>query len=194
MALVTVNELLILSMKGQLGNVVVYPHPFKPGICIMRGKGSRTKGFTAAELHAQEQFKRANAYAEASQTDPAYHAAHEVTHRTAFNLAMANFLNVPVVQDIDCSGYTGQAGETIQIQAVDDFDVSEVRVRILSLSGPELEKGSAVRQATSKAGWTYLATTNIAPGQTVVVEVTALDLPGNKTIKTADHACGPRIV
>jgi len=32
MALVTLNQLLVLSAKGQLGSVVFYPHPFKAGL------------------------------------------------------------------------------------------------------------------------------------------------------------------
>jgi hypothetical protein len=194
MALVTLNQLLVLSAKGQLGSVVFYPHPFKAGLFVMRGKGKRTKAATDAELENQERFRRAQAYAKAAQNDPRYQAAQKTTHRQAVNIAIANYLNAPVVRDIDLGEYTGAAGQVIRVQADDDFEVTGILIRILDLAGVLLESGSATRAPEGNTTWNYTAQADIPRGQTVVIEATAIDDPGNRAVRKLDHACGPRAV
>lgn len=194
MALVTLNQLLILSAKGHLGNIVIYPHKSKPELFIMRGKGKRSKPFRDAELRNQLNFKLAQAYAKVAQNDSRYQAAHEATHREVINIAIANYLNAPVVQEINLTGYTGSIGDLIRITADDDFEVTRVLVKIFDLAGAVLEDGTASRDAVIKTSWTYVAQTSIAAGQTVVIEVAALDDPDNRATKKVDHACGPRVV
>jgi hypothetical protein len=47
--------------------------------------------------------------------------------RTAFNTAVADFLNAPDIDTIDLSGYTGQPGDLIRITVTDDYKVQEVK-------------------------------------------------------------------
>ena len=51
------------------------------------------------------------------------------------SLTIADFFNAPVVDRLDVSGYTGQAGETIVVQAHDDFEVTGVTVQIAAAGG-----------------------------------------------------------
>jgi hypothetical protein len=99
-----------------------------------------------------------------------------------FALAVADFFNAPAVDEIDLSQYTGKAGETIHIRASDDFEVRGVSVVIHDANGAVLEQGGAV--AGGDGAWTYTATTAVPTGQSVAIEVTATDRPGNKTTKT----------
>jgi hypothetical protein len=45
---------------------------------------------------------------------------------TAYNAAVADFLNAPDIDTIDLSGYTGQPGDPIRIIVTDDYKVQEL--------------------------------------------------------------------
>ena len=100
---------------------------------------------------------------------------------------MADFLNPPVLQDVDLSGYTGKSGEPIRIQAFDDIAVSAVDVALTHLEGTVLEQGSATFDERALL-WTYLTQAAAVPGETLVVHVTAADRPGNTVTKAFHHA------
>jgi len=95
-------------------------------------------------------------------------------------LRLARSLQLPVVDQIDLSTYTGKAGETIRITASDDFAVAGVEVTIHDTGGAVLEQGAAT---AADGVWNYVTTTNLPPGQQVSIEVTATDRPGHKTTK-----------
>ena len=108
---------------------------------------------------------------------------------------MADFFNAPSVDEVDLSGYSGQAGDPIVIHASDDFAVSAVSVALTNTDG----SSTALRQAqgaSRKAArpakarpalhrvlrkrhrWLYTATTAVATGTQVRITVTATDRPG----------------
>ena len=97
-----------------------------------------------------------------------------------FALSIADFLHAPAVEQIDLSGYTGQAGETIRITASDDFEVTGVAVSITDAGGTVLEQGAAT---ASDGVWDYITKAALPAGQQVSIEVTATDRPGHKTTK-----------
>ena len=100
---------------------------------------------------------------------------------SAFALTVADFLRAPVIDQIDLSGYTGKASESIRITAHDDFEVSRVAVMIHDTTGAVLEQGAAT---ASTGVWNYVTTTNLPAGQQVSIEATASDRSGHKTTKT----------
>ena len=92
--------------------------------------------------------------------------------------------NAPVVSEIDLSGYTGGSNQPIRIVATDGFDVASVGVRITNTSNAVVEEGPATRSGQNGSDWTYQSRTALPPGETVSIEVTATDRPGNKAVKT----------
>ena len=102
-----------------------------------------------------------------------------------FAATIADFFNEPVVDEIDLSGYSGQAGGKIRIQAHDDFEVTGIGVRILDTTGATLEQGPATHPITGLPEWEYQATTTLPTSQAVTIEVTATDRPGHKATKMA---------
>jgi hypothetical protein len=56
----------------------------------------------------------------------------------------ADFRRPPAIHDIDLAGYTGRAGESVVIQALDDFLVETVLVTVASADETLLEHGAAV--------------------------------------------------
>jgi hypothetical protein len=142
---------------------------------------------TANQKEQMEKFRLAALYGKAVMTDPdtrtIYEDAGDRKGVPAFALCVADFLNAPVVDEIDLAGYTGKTGDTIQIRASDDIEVAGVTVAISAQGGAVLEEGAAVwNPATAK--WTYTATTNLAQGQAVSIVVSAADRPGHKGTKT----------
>lgn len=164
------------------------------GKVIVRNRGKRRAPKRPGELAGQKEFAEAVRYAEDvwaknSELKARYQAAGKLQHRQGFNLAKADYLRWPEIQEIVLTGYTGNPGESIVVKAVDDFDLQSVQIRILDLNDAALEQGNAVMD---KGNWAYGVQTQVPAGQTVVVEAIATDFPGHSTSKRADHACGAR--
>ena len=107
------------------------------------------------------------------------------TIKPAFCLTVADFFNAPSVDEVDLSGYSGQPGDLIVIRASDDFEVADVGVVLSQADGSPIEKGAAVETPAHSSRWVYTASVEVETGTTVQVMVTAMDRPGNRTVKTA---------
>ena len=128
-------------------------------------------------------FQEAVLYAKNAIADEATKEAYQASAEegeTAYNVAVADFLNAPLINEIDVSHYTGQPGSYIQVRAVDDFEVKEVTVTIQNSDATEVESGAAVLQEGS-IWWRYTATvTNESlAGDKIIARVS--DIPGNLT-------------
>jgi hypothetical protein len=176
-------------VQGKLGDLVFVR--MKNGKVYVRHTPVREAPFTAGEEASKSDFKRAGEYVKASRQQPEqyapYEAAARVTGKRACDLANADFRRAPAIQDIDLSGYSGRVGESIGIQAVDDFRVEAVLITLALLNGTLLEHGAAVLDKATLR-WVYVTQVAVAGGQTVVVHVTATDRAGNTVTKTVDHA------
>jgi hypothetical protein len=179
------------TIEGKVGELV-FAHR-ADGRVIVRKAPVRTEPFTAAERDNQRRFARAVAYARRVKADAGryapYQQAAKAMRKRACDLAIADFLNPPEINDVDLSGYTGKPGETIRIKAIDDFEIQSVAVTISQLDGQELESGNALAQPPVKgapADWLYQTQAAVAP-QTVAVRVTAEDRAGNRTNKLVHH-------
>jgi hypothetical protein len=147
---------------------------------------------TAAQLAQQQKFRLAAFYGKSVMADPISKKLYEdaADHKgmqAVFALMVADFLNEPVVDEVDLSAYAGKIGDVIKIRASDDVEVKGVTVTIRDQGGAVLEQGAAVfGEGTGR--WAYTATANLAQGQTASIEVTASDIPGNKGTRTAQTA------
>ena len=83
------------------------------------------------------------------------------------------------MKELDLASYNGQVGDEIKIDAADDFEVVSVKVTIKHAgTGAVIEEGLA----TLVAGfWYYHGKTQIATGQTVLIEAEARDRAGHET-------------
>jgi hypothetical protein len=100
------------------------------------------------------------------------------------------------VTNIDPSGFIGEAGGLIRIEAEDDFEVAGVRVRVLESGGGLIEEGAAVPISVSvpvteaqRSKWKYVTTVAVPAGKAVLIEAEACDLAGNRAAKVVDHLC-----
>jgi hypothetical protein len=144
----------------------------------------RVSGKASEAQRAQRRkFQRAVLYAGAAVSDPEtapVYAAKSGNGHTPRIVAIADYLHAPDIERIDVSGYHGQPGDVIRIEAIDDVAVREVKVVITGADGAPVEEGYAVAEATGYE-WTYTATVvndSLAGDR---IEVYASDLPGNLT-------------
>jgi len=131
--------------------------------------------FSEAQQAQQEAFREASAYAQSAKDQEVYVKKAEGTPMHPRNVAMADWFHAPEIKDIDLSGWTGQAGQTICIEAIDDVQVKQVTVVITDETGAVLEQGAAV---SGNDGWWNYTTTKAASGTPKVI-ASALDLPGH---------------
>jgi len=190
MAKVKLNPLLE-QVRGQLGDLVFKQYADKT--VLSRKPSFEGVEWSAAQVTHRERFRQAVAYAKSALADPeaqaAYSAAARAAGRTAFNLAVADFFHLPVVDEVDLSGYSGRVGDPITIRASDDFAVVEVRVILMGAEGEVLETDTAVETPPGSGRWVYRATTAAPTGATVRVVVTATDRPGG-----VGEAVGEKVV
>jgi hypothetical protein len=97
---------------------------------------------------------------------------------TAYNMAVADWFGKPEILALDASGWTGEIGQTIRIEAQDDTKVTRVTV-VIHNNGTVLEQGEAVPAGTGGSLWSYVTTTQVTPAQGILLDANAYDLPGN---------------
>ena len=97
---------------------------------------------------------------------------------SAYNVAVADFLNAPDIDEIDLTNYHGVIGDTIRVWTTDDFKVVQVRVMIANGDGSVVEQGDGVQQSNG-IDWLYTATAVNESTAGDRIEVRASDKPGN---------------
>lgn len=140
---------------------------------------------TEKKLAVQTKFGMATSYARRAVKDPAVKAMYQAVVKggqRAFNIAMIDALNSPVVESIQADRYTGRVGDPVIIRARDDFKVASVVVSIYSQRGVLLEQGQAVEPEDADGEWLYVASQENPEPAGSSVSVVAMDMPGNHTL------------
>lgn len=174
------NNVVTHGLSGMLGDMIVFRQ--KNGKTFLSAKPTKSHhGPTEAQLNQQQKFQEAVLYAQSVINNPEKretYADRAKDGASAFNVALADFLLAPHIQEIDVSAYNAQAGSTIRIRVVDDFQVAEVAVRIEDTEGALLENGMAVPQE-NKLDWIYTTNTSRESAQGQKIVIRASDVPGH---------------
>jgi len=177
---------IIEQMSGKLGDLVF--KRYGDEVVIARAPEMDGRTFTPGQLAAQERFRKAAQYGKLAFAEPATRSAYEAAAQEAskplFALMVADFFHAPVIDEVDASRYTGQAGETIVIQAHDDFEVIGVTVSIKDSGGQTVESGAATQNPPDSGRWVYTTTQAVANVSGASITATASDRPGNLGVKT----------
>jgi hypothetical protein len=173
------------NYSGIFGNLVILRN--RRGKSVMTIPPARPETTpTEAQLAAQERFKRAADYASNAIKDPALKAEYAAKAKdgmSAYVTAVADFLRLPSISQIDTSGYKGNAGDKIRVSARDDFRLVSVTLKISDTGGKEIEAGECV--ITKPSGqYEYVATQQMDFSNGAIIRVQASDLPGNVTEKS----------
>ena len=187
MANVKLNPILE-EIRGQVGDLVF--KRFNDRTIISRKANLEGVPPTPAQVAHQQRFRQAALYGRVVLADPDTKAVYEDAARAekkpVFSLMVADFLTAPSIDEVDLSSYSGATGDPITVTAVDDFGVVGVQVSLSDGDGNELERGDALQGLDGR--WVYTATTTVATGTTVRIDVTASDRPGGVGEATAEKA------
>jgi hypothetical protein len=182
------NNVVTHGLSGKIADLLVFRQ--RAGETIVSKVPVQSKKVSAKQIEQRKRFRQAVIYGQSAVVTPETKSVYEEVAaekkgRTPFNAAVADFLNTPEINRIDLSNYTGLAGDTITIEAVDDVMVKEVHVSIISSDGTVVEEGQAVSDV-SGCVWTYTAVQNNDDfdGDKIVVSVS--DLPGNLVEESED--------
>jgi hypothetical protein len=171
---------LLAALHGTIGDLVLV----REGDNIyVRHRARQTAPRSQAQVAQNQRMTLASRWARTLLADPAMKAAYErgrQGHLSALNVAVRDFLNAPVIEAISLDGYRGRPGDLIRIRARDDFRIVRLSVQIRTVEGVVLEEGEALWEGMDGA-WGYRSQIQVLPQTTVLIEATALDLPGNRT-------------
>ncbi|MCX6246661.1 MAG: hypothetical protein NTW10_02910 [Bacteroidetes bacterium] len=181
----TTQSELSKNYSGIFGNQVVLKN--RRGRSVITIPPARPKKApTVKQSAARERLRLAAAYAARAMQDPvlqAEYAAKARKGRSAYHLALIDFLRSPFILQADTSGYHGNKGDKITISAGDDFKLVSVTLKISSHDGTLVEEGDCVISMPS-GQYVYAAREQLPSTDGVVILVRATDLPGNVTEKS----------
>jgi hypothetical protein len=165
--------------SGNVGNLWSFrQRAGKTVLAKQRGVSSRPPNEKGLALQAR--FKKSLSYAKEAMSNPVIKAAYAAAAPrgvSAFNVAVGDAASSPVVSLIDSTSYHGAVGDTLIIEATDNFKVTGVVVTIDNAAGDLIESGNAVLQENKN--WLYTATVANAALAGSKITAVASDLPGN---------------
>lgn len=176
------NNVLLSKLSGSIGKQVTIKQRGGKTI-VSKAQAPREKAATGKQLEAQDKFSEATAYAKGVLADPdmaAVYRSMAQPGQNAYNIAIRDAYNAPVIEQVETGTYSGKPGDTIMVRAIDDFRVYRVTVAVYSAEGVMLEEGNALMGRNGK-DWLYTATTGNDSLAGCRVMATAEDLPGNRT-------------
>jgi hypothetical protein len=162
------RNILFQGISGTIDKNLVF-RQMKDGTTILSAKPDFSRRvFSKGQLTHQSRFQAAAAYARrAAKTNPIYAELAKGTMKTAYNIALSDWFNPPVIHEVQ------RHGEHIQVNASDNVLVAKVVITILDEQGKVLEQGEAGLQDNHL--WNYALS---AEGK---IRVEAWDLAGNRT-------------
>lgn len=178
------NNIITHGLSGKIGDLIVFRN--RNGKTIVASKPKeRTGELSELQKEHHKLFQQAVIYAKSALTNPETKQAYKDAAdegESAYNVAVADFMNAPDIEEIDLSKYTGKSGDIITITVTDDFMVQEVSVSILNADGTEVEHGLA-QSTLGGLQWHYTATAANSSLEGDKIVIRASDLPGNTVEK-----------
>ena len=178
------NNVITYGASGKFaGQMVIRQRANKVVLCKL--PNARKTIPSENEEQVREKFLEASIYAKHVMASEPMRLAYQsatAPGQSAYNLALADACVAPQIKRIDPGAYTGAAGSTIRVRAIDNFKVQTVTVEIRNAAGLPLEKGNA-SPAENGLDWLYTAAqaNDALAGSKLIVQ--AIDLPGNVSVQ-----------
>lgn len=110
-------------------------------------------------------------------------------HMRTCDLVMSDFLKDPVIASVDATNYRGGVDDWLLVLTGDDFKVIRLQVVVRNVSGERLEEGFGVpAQGSTARVWIYSAQNELPTGQSLLIEITAVDRCGHSTTMRVIHS------
>lgn len=169
------------NARGMFAKQVVFRE--RAGKVYLSGPPKKRKNRkpTAPQAVIQDRFRAAVDFAKMVMEDPELKAAYKkvaLPGQTAYNMAFKDAFNPPVVTRIFAQGYRGVVGDSIIVQAKDDFKVGHITVAIFNSANELIEEGPCV--VVDKRSWGYTVTQANASLAGTKIKASAFDLPENE--------------
>ena len=178
----SVNNIITHGLSGKIGNILVFKQV--NGKTIVSKMPTKSNKENEKQKAHRQKFQEAIIYAKASLKDqdlkPEYEAEAKDKDLKPNNIAVADFLKAPQIEEINLSAYTGKKGDIIKIKAMDDFKVKAVSVKIENSDGTLVEEGNATQEGLY---WIYKTTANNTDLSGDKITIRATDIPDNLTEK-----------
>jgi len=177
------NNIVMHSTRGMFGGQVVFKRRAGKSFVAAPPEVDENREPTARQQELQKRFRTSNAYAAAALKDPDIYNAYlrkAKRGQSAYNVAVRDALIAPSITVLTAQGYSGQPGNLIFIEAIDDFKVTSVKLSIHTADNQLVEEGVATVTG-SGLSWVYTTTqlNNAVAGSRITA--TAIDLPANET-------------
>lgn len=166
------RNIILQGISGMVDRSLVF-RQMRDGSTILSAKPDfSNRVFSEGQLTHQRRFQEAAAYArEAAKTNPVYAEFAKGTTMTAYNIALSDWFNPPVIHRVE------RLEDRIHVQASDNVCVTKVTVTIMNGQGNILEQDEAGQ--VNEMLWEYV------PRSEGRLVVEAWDLPGHKTAAEA---------
>jgi hypothetical protein len=190
MAKIKLNPL-FAEMRGKMGNIVIKQSKNgQPFIAALPQKSKKAP--SQAQLAHRQAFAMASEYASTALADEGTRAFYEDLARrrktTVRPLCVGDYMNKPIITQLDVSEYKGRIGDPIFIRAHDDVGVVAVNVKLTKAEGTPIESGQAVQRSGDT--WVYMATVAIPLGTHLFISADAFDRPGHRAVATVNPIVG----
>lgn len=176
------KNIVLHGASGMLGDQIVIRS--RAGQMILsNAPGARTMPPTEAQKKHQQRFQKATVYAKGRLADPEKRKEYDERAGgmvTGYNVAVADFLNAPDIDEVDVTQYHGAIHEPIRVRVTDDFKVVKVHLAVYNSDGSQVEEGDAAQQE-NKIDWIYTSTAENPSTVGDKIVVLASDQPGNIT-------------
>ena len=174
----TRDNSLTMNYSGKYGNQFVYR--VRDDVSILAKKPRKTKKpTTEAQSEVREYFTEAARWAKKALQNPellALYSSQAKGMKTAFVIAVTNFMHPPVVREINVSEYTGAKTDRIRVKAFDNLYIKGVSLKITDASGTLIEQGSCELDSLG-SHWNYTATSEVPSITGLVITAVAIDHP-----------------
>ena len=162
-----------VSVRKVRGRVVITNHRPRPNTEVSPARAAVLAKFREAAQYAKQQISL-------PASRELYQKGITSSLRSAYGVAMGDYLAEPKVHFIETIGYRGNVGDMIDVKATDDFMVTGVKVVITASDGTVIEEGEAGPDQLKINIWSYQTTVAnpSLPGTTI--KAIAFDRPGNK--------------
>jgi hypothetical protein len=111
------------------------------------------------QVESNNRFRDATVWAHKAEKDPElwdFYKKRRKRNQTIQNVAVSDFMCLPVIEKIDPGSYEGKPGGVIIVNARDKYRVAAVSVSIVDSKGEEIEHGSAVAHSFQFPEWGYV--------------------------------------
>ena len=181
MAIVEKN-IIIEGLSGKLGKMLVFRQ--RGGKTIVAATPRKTdKAPSEAQEIRREKFRQAVAYAQSVLENPSLktlYAAKLHTHQSVYHAALSDYLHAPQILEINTQAYSGNKGDQVYINAIDEGRVTAVTVAFYRPDGSLAAEGAAA-PGEQETAWIYTARENVEGWEKLRLVVRATDIPGNIT-------------